>query len=181
MFCLWMPSVMPVMNLAIFPGMSQQDSSIRNTTPPWNISSKALIHPTTRETDHTPIMVPDIGDITDCSATPFHTITEAAALEGTPHALLPATTAAHATLQPMDTPFIPCAMMPTGIVAPHHALSISPTGTTQTTPTDKSWSPPAIPIMPHKDPNPGKSSNAQDPQPSRNPSHQNCHHPGFSF
>ena len=40
---------------------------------------------TTRGTDHTPIMVPYIADITaDHSPTPVHAVTEAAALEGTP-------------------------------------------------------------------------------------------------
>ena len=44
-------------------------------------------------------MVSDIGNIAaDCSSAPIHTVTEAATLEGTLHALLPATTSAHATL-----------------------------------------------------------------------------------
>ena len=55
--------------------------------------------PTTRGTDYTPIMVPDIGNISaGHSPTPIYTMTEAATLEGTPHTLLPATTAAHTTL-----------------------------------------------------------------------------------
>ena len=64
--------------------------------------------PTTRGTDHTPIMVPDIGDITaDHSPTPIYTMTEAEALEGTPHTLLPATTAAYIVLQLMNAPVFP--------------------------------------------------------------------------
>ena len=58
-------------------------------------------------------------------------MTEAAALEGTPHSLLPATAAAHANLQPMDVPVTPHAMITTGTVTSHHALGIPPTDTTQ--------------------------------------------------
>ena len=61
-------------------------------------------------------------------------MTEAAALEGTPHALLLATTAAQATLQVMDVPITPHTMIPTGIVTPHPALANFPTHTTHATP-----------------------------------------------
>ena len=56
------------------------------------------------------------------SPSPIHIVTEATTLEDPPHALLLATGAAHATLQPMDT----CIMITTGIVAPHSTLTISP-------------------------------------------------------
>ena len=57
-------------------------------------------------------MGPDIGDITaDHSPASIHIRTEAATLEGTPCTLLPATAAAHAALQPTDTPIIPHAMI----------------------------------------------------------------------
>ena len=96
---------------------------------PWQISLKA--YPTTRGTDHTPIMAPDIGDISSGhTPAPTPTVTEAAILEGTSHAPLPVTAAACATPQPMDTPITPHAMTPIGIVAPCPALAISPTGTT---------------------------------------------------
>ena len=50
---------------------------------------------TTGGTDHTSIMVPDIGDIsTGHSPALILTMTEAAVLEGTPHVLPPATIAA---------------------------------------------------------------------------------------
>ena len=74
--------------------------------------------PTTAGTDHTPIMVPDIGDITsDHSPTPIYTLTKAAALEYTPYTLLPTAAAAQTTLQLIDVPVTPCAVIPTGIVA----------------------------------------------------------------
>ena len=79
-------------------------------------------------TDHTLIMASDIGNITaDHRSASIHTVTEAAALEGTPCALLPATAAAHTTLQQLDTPIIPHDVIPRGIVAPHPTLAISPT------------------------------------------------------
>ena len=64
---------------------------------------------------------------------PHHTATEAAALEGTPHTLLPATAAGCATPQLIDTSITPCTVIPTGIVSPHPALTISSTGATHTT------------------------------------------------
>ena len=80
-------------------------------------------------------MVLDIGDITaDHWSAPIYTATEASALEETPHALLPATTAAHATLQLMDAPITHHTVIPTGIVIPHPILTISSTGTTHATP-----------------------------------------------
>ena len=67
-------------------------------------------------------MVPDIGDITaNHSHAPVYAMTEVIVLEGTPYALLPATTAACTTIQPMDAP-IPIHT----IVAPHSTLTISP-------------------------------------------------------
>ena len=63
-------------------------------------------------------MVTDIGDITaDHSPFPVNAMTEVGVLEGIPHSLLPATTAAHATLQPIDAPITTPA-----IVAPHPTL-----------------------------------------------------------
>ena len=50
-------------------------------------------------------MAPDIGDISaGHNPTTIPTMTEAAVLEGTPHAPLPATAAACITHQPMDAP-----------------------------------------------------------------------------
>ena len=90
-----MPSVMAVMNLTILPRISPQDSSIRNTTPPWTGLIQGINTPTTRETDHSPIMVLDIEYITaDHSPATIHPKTEAAAIEDTPCVLLPATRAA---------------------------------------------------------------------------------------
>ena len=115
-------------------------------------------------------MVPGIRDITtDHSPTTINPMTEAAALEGTPHTLPLATTAAHATLQLMDTPITPHAAIPTGIVTSHPTLTISPTGATCTTPQTGADLAPATPTMRHKDLSSGKSSNAQDPQPPINP------------
>ena len=69
----------------------------------------------------------------------------------------------------MDTPITPNAVIPTGIVAPHPALTISPTGATHATPWTGASLTLAIPTTPHKDLNPGKSNNAQDPEPPINP------------
>ena len=126
--------------------------------------------PTTRGTDHTPIMAPDIGNITaDHSPVPVHTKTEAAALEGTPYTHLPATAAACATIQPIDAPIAPQAVIPTGIVVPNPTLNISPIGTAHATPQTGADLVPAAPTMQHKNLSPGKSSNPQDPQPPINP------------
>ena len=57
-------------------------------------------------------------------------MTETSVLEGTPCTLLPATAVAHTAPQPMDAPIIPCAMIPTGIVALHPTLATSPMGAT---------------------------------------------------
>ena len=81
------------------------------------------------------------------------------------HTPLPATTAAHTTLQPMDTPVTPHTVIPTGIVAPHPAFTTSPTGATHATPQTTAALTPATPTTQHKDLSPEKSSNAQDPQP----------------
>ena len=80
-------------------------------------------------------MAKDIGDIAaDYSPSPIHRATEAAASEGIPHALLPATTSAYTAFQAMDAPITPHAVITTGTVTPHPALTISPTSTTHTTP-----------------------------------------------
>ena len=165
-----MPSVMAVMNLATLPRIAP----IRFLHQEHHSTMADLIQcidtPTTRGTDHTPIMVPDIGDITaDHSPHPVHTMTEAAALEGTSCTLLPATATACAAFQSMDAPITPCAMLPTGIVTPHARLTISLTGTTHATPWTRAGLTPATPTMPHKDLRPGESSNDQDLQPPINP------------
>ena len=88
-----------------------------------------MITTTTGGTDHTPIMVSDIGDITaDHSPAPIHATTEVAVLEGTPCALCPAIAAACTTLRVMDGPVTPCA-----IVTPYPTLATSPAGTTHAT------------------------------------------------
>ena len=87
---------------------------------------QGIVTTTTGGKDHTPIMVPHIGDITaDHSPTPIHTVTETVILEGTLYTLLPATTAACATLQLIDAPVTSC-----NIVTPHPMLATSPAGAT---------------------------------------------------
>ena len=109
--------------------------------------------PTTRGTAHKHVMVTDIGEITaDHSPTPICTTTEAATLEGTPHALLPATITACTTLQLRDA----LAVITTDIVAPHHAFAISPTGVTHTTPQTEATLTPVAPTMQHKILSPGR-------------------------
>ena len=87
---------------------------------------------------------------------PIHAMTGAAALEGTPCTLLSATTASHATFQPIDGPITPCSMIPTGIVAPHPIPGISPTDATHTTPWTEASLIPAAPGMQHKILSPGR-------------------------
>ena len=97
---------------------------------------------------------------------------EAAVLEGTPHAPLPATTAACTALQPADVPITPHAMIPTGIVTSHPTLATSPTDTTHATPRTRAGLAPAATTTEHRDLSPEKSSNAQDPQSPINPTAQ---------
>ena len=123
--------------------------------------------PTTRGTGHTPIMALDIRDISrGHNPTLIPIVTEAAVLEGTPHTLLQATTAAHAAPQPMDAPITPHAMIPTGIVTLHPTLTTSPVGTTHATPwTGASFSPATF-TSHHKDLTPERSNNTQDLNPT---------------
>ena len=124
----WMPSVMAVINVATLPRAAPTRFLHQENHATTEDLTQGIETPTTRGTDHTPIIT------ADHSPAPIHTMIEATALEGTPHSLLPATTAAHTTLQLMDAPIIPHAMITTGIAAPHPSLTISPTGTTHATP-----------------------------------------------
>ena len=86
-----MPSVMAVMNFVTLPSTTQTRFLHQEHHATMEDLIQGMDAPTTGGIDHTPIMVPDIGDITaNHSPTPVHTVTEAAALGGTPHAL-PAT------------------------------------------------------------------------------------------
>ena len=87
---------------------------------------------------------------------PIHTVAEAAALEGTPHALLPATTAAHTALQPMDAPITPHTKIQTGIVTPYPTLPISPADATHTTPLTGADLTPVVPTMQYSILSPGR-------------------------
>ena len=130
-----MPSVMAVMNLATLPRTALTRFLHQEHHATMADVIQCINTSTTRGTDHTPIMVPDIGDI---SAGNSHTLipnaTEAAVLGGTPHTLLPATTAAHAATQLMNIPIIPCVMIPTGIVILHPTFTSFAMGATHTTP-----------------------------------------------
>ena len=122
-----MPSVMAVMNLATL----HRTAPTRFLPQEHHITKTVLIQdidtPTTKGTDHTLIIVPDKGDISaDHSPATVSTMREATVLDGTPHAPLPATIAAHAALWPMDAPITTCAMTLAGIVTPHPAPTTSP-------------------------------------------------------
>ena len=94
-----MPIVIDVMNLAILPRTAPTSFLHQENNATMEDFIQGINAPTTRGMEHTPIMFPDKGDITaDHSLTSIHTMTEAAALEGTHHTILPATTEAHATL-----------------------------------------------------------------------------------
>ena len=158
-------------------GQPQQDSSIRDTAPPRQDTDI----PTPKGTDHTPpIMVPDMGDISaghSPAANP--TVIEAAILEGTPHAPLPATAAALPAPEQMYTPITIHAMTPTGIVTPHPTLATSPTYITHATPQTTASLAPATPTKQHRNLRQEKPKNAQDPQHPETQMFKDCHHTGF--
>ena len=82
-----------------------------------------------------------------------------------PHTCLPATAAACAAFQPMDTP-----VTPHTIAVPHPRLATSPPpGATDATPQIRAGLTPGTLTTQHKDLSPGKSINAQDPQCPINP------------
>ena len=159
-----MPSVMAVMNLATLPRTAPTRFLHQECHATMADLAQGINTPKTRGTDHTPIMAPDIGNIiADHCPTPIHTMTEAAALEGTLHTLLPAIAIAHAILQPMDAPITPHIVMPTGIVTPHPILTTSPAGATHITPWTEPYLAPADPSMQHRNLSPGKLSKTQEP------------------
>ena len=125
---------------------------------------------TTGSTDHIPIMVLEIGDISAChSPILVATVTVAAVLEGASPTLLRATAAVHTTLQLMDAPITPHTVIPTGIVTPHTTLTTFPTGATHATPQTWASLAPATSATQQKGLSPGKESSTQDPQPAINP------------
>ena len=154
-----------------------------DTMPQRQILFRTSIYPHLKGTDCTPlIMVPDMGDISaGHSAATVPTMTEAAVLEGTPDAPLPATAAAHAALWLMDTPITTCTMTPTGIVTPHPTLATSPTDVSHATTETGTSLAPATPTAQHRNLSPEKPNSAQDPQSSINPLFKDCDHPGFPF
>ena len=77
-------------------------------------------------------------------------MTETAVLESTPHTSLAATTAACATLQPIDAPITTHAMTPNGIVAQNPTLATSPTDITHATPLTGAGLAPATPTAQHR-------------------------------
>ena len=83
-----------------------------------------------------------------------------------PQTLLPATKAAHTTLQSMDAPITHHAMIPTGIVAPHPTLTISPAVAIHAT--DQSQSLSSNSHHATQGSQPRNIKNAQDPQPPIN-------------
>ena len=90
---------------------------------------------------------------------------EAAVLEDTSHAPLPANAEAHTTLWPMNTLVINHAMTPTGIVAPLPPFTTSPMDVIHATLHTRVSLTPATPSTPHWNLSPEKPNSAQDPQP----------------
>ena len=164
-----MTSVMGVMNLATLPRIAPTTKFLHQEChASISYLTQGINTPTTRGTDHTPIMAPDIGDISGAhSPTLIQTATEAAILEGTPCALLPATAAAHSAPEPMDAPISPHAMVPTGIVTLHPTLATSPMGSAHANSQNRADLVPATPATQHKDISPRESSNVQDPLPHK--------------
>ena len=162
-----MPSVIAVMNLATLPRTAPTRFLYQECHATMADLTQGIDKPTTRGTDHTPIIAPDIGYISaGYSPTLIPTVTEAAVLVCTHNTPLAAN---HAAPQPMDVLIILYAMIPSVIVALHPTLTIPPVGATHATPWTIASLASAAPTMQHKDLIPGKSSNAQDPQLPINP------------
>ena len=169
-----MPSVMAVMNLATL----SRTAPTRFLHQGHHANKTDLIQginiPTPKGKDRTPpIMVPDMRDISEGhSPATIPTATEIAVLEGTPHAPLPATTAAPAALWLIDAAITTCALKPTGIVAPHPTLSIFLTDITHTTPQTASSLAPATPTAQHRNLNPKNLNDTLRPSTPINPTIQ---------
>ena len=165
-----MPSVMAVMNLATLPRTAPTRFLLQECHATMADLIQGIDTSTLRGTYNTTIMAPDIRDISaGHSPTPIHTVTEAAVLEGTPHTPLPTTAAACATPQLMDVPVTPCAVILTGTVASHPALTTFPTDTTHPIPQTRASLASATPTAQYKDLSPEKSSNNPDAQHPINP------------
>ena len=163
------------------PGLPQQDSSLRNTIPPRQISFKAWYTHNQRDRSH-PIMVPEHRRhfIRSQSHHCSHHDRSSSFRRHTSHSF-PATAAAYATLLSMDTPITTCTMTPTGIVTPHPTLAISPADVTHAIPQTVASLTPANPTAQHRNLSSEKPNNTQDPQLSIKPPFKDCHHPGFPF
>ena len=152
------------------PGLPPQNSSIRSTCHHGRSCLRHHYNHKQRDRSHSYSDSRHRRWYSRSWSCPILAATEVAVLEGTPHALLPATAATPATLQLMDAPITP------------HAIAASyPALTTYATLWTRAGLTPATPATQHKDTNAGKSSNVQDPQPPKTPPPQNCYHPGFSF
>ena len=159
-----MPSIMAVMNLATLPWSVPQDSFIRNTMPPWQISFKTLIHPQLE------------GQITlllwsryrrHYNRSHFHPIDRSSSFRR--HT-------AHSSLHHHSSSCHPsgdeCCHFPScHSHTPSHTHHFSHRHHS-TTPQTKASLAPATSTMPHKDLSPEKSSNSQGPQ-----CPQTSHHP----
>ena len=168
-----MPIVMAVMNLVTLHRTAPSRILHQEHHDTKTDLIQGIDTPITEGTDHTPIMVPDIGDISaGHSPAAIPTVTEAAVLEGTLHTPLPATAALSATLQLMNAAITPHAMTPTGTVTPHPRLATSPTDITHATPQTGAGLTTATPTAQHKNLIPEKSNKTQDPQPLINPTVQ---------
>ena len=155
-----MPNIMAVMNLVTLPKAAPTKFLHQEHHATTADLIQGIITTTTIGTDHTPIMVPHIGDDTaDHRHAPIQVSTKVAVLEGTPHALLPATAATWATLQLMNTPITPHA-----IATPHPTFATSLASTAHAILWTTAGLTPADPTTQQKDTNPGKSSNVQDSQ-----------------
>ena len=122
-----MPSVMAVINLATWHRTAQTRFFPQEDHATKTDLLQGINTPTTKVTDHAPIMVLDIADISagHCPAA-ITTMTEAALLEGTPHPPLLATAAAYATLLLMDDPVTTHSVTLIGMVTPHPTLTTFP-------------------------------------------------------
>ena len=130
-----MPSVMAGMNVATLCKTAPTRFLLQEHHATKTDVIQGIDTPTTEGTDHAPpIIVPNMGDISaGQSPSTIPTVTEAAVLEGTSDALLPAIVAGNTTLWLIDAPITTHSVTPPGIVTPHPILATSPTDITYPT------------------------------------------------
>ena len=124
-----MPSVMAVINLATLPRTAPTRFLHQEHHHQGKISFKTSLHPQTEGQITLLLWSQTYETLQQTSVlSPF------SPLEGAPNAFLPAITVAYTALHLMDVPITFHIVIPTGNVASHSVLTISPKGATHVTP-----------------------------------------------